>query len=398
VVLESASVNVRSIGLVQERYAFYIVPLIVTAALCFAARPRLAWVGIPAGAIVSIWILAKLDFGLASSYSFVSPFYSVLDGRAADFGNVLGYENLNPGGFFVWVTVLAALAVGALIRWAPPGWRVAAIGLPLLVYCALAANYDFDKLLPAQDSAQAEFGLQTPQQRERGLDWVDDVLPDGAEAAFTPAVLGDIDTTRRAWWDVEFWNKALVRMYDYEPAWRDSVLPTQRMSLDPATGAIAVPDPMRYVVVPKSDRRLGIDGRPLAGTALLSLIEARRPLRARWAVSDTDGDGWPAQEKPATVRVFPPGTSAARVRVNVQLTSSPHHPPRTRYRITGGARTVSGEVRRARSRQVTLPVCVRPGAPEVLRVLVPEGGVLPPGRRVGLAITGVRVDAAGRCT
>jgi hypothetical protein len=266
------------------------------------------------------------------------------------------------------------------------------------VYCAVATNYNFDKLLPAQDSAQARLGLQTPLQRERGLNWVDDVLPDGAKAAFTPAVIGDIDTTRRAWWDLEFWNKSVARMYDYEPAWRDSVFPMQRMRVDPATGAIAVRDPLRYVVAPRWDRRLGIDGRVIAGTTLLSLLDVRMPLRAQWTVTGTDGDGWSSARKPAGIRIFPWSTGAPkRARLEVRLTSSPYHRPRTRFSVVGGERVVSGAVPRAKSLWVPVPVCVRPGTPSELQVRVPAGAVLPGNRPVGLAVTAVSVKPAHRC-
>ena len=398
VVLEAASVNVRTIGLIQERYAFYIAPLLLTGALCYAARPRLTWVALPIGAVTTIWVLAKLDYGLAKSYSFVSPFYAVVGNRVHDIGSVFGSEHLTPGRFFQIVVIAAALALIALARRASSGWRIAIVGIPVLVYCAVAANHDFDKLLPGQDSAQARLGLETPLQRERGLDWVDDVLPDGAKAGFTPAVIADIDTTRRAWWDLEFWNKSVARMYDYEPAWRDGAFPVQRMRVDPATGAIAVRDPLRHVVVPRWDRRLGIGGRVIAGTSLLSLLEAQLPLRARWTVTGTDADGWQSAGKPARVRIFPWSTGAPqRAHVEVRLTSSQYHRPRTRFSVVGGERVISGAVRRARSLRVRVPVCVRPGTPSELQVRVPAGAVLPVDRPVGLAVTAVSEKPAGPC-
>ncbi len=399
VVLQAASVNLRTIGLVQERYAFYIAPLLVIAAGTYALRPRMRWLGLAAGALVTVWLLAKLDFGLSNSYSFVSPFYRVLNGRAHDIGTAVGTDDLTPGELFTVLVIAGSLALAWAFGRLPAGWRVAVAMLPVLAYCATAAVYDFDKLQPVQAASEARLGLDTPLQRARGLNWVDDVLPDGAEAAFAPAVIAGTEVTRKAWWDLEYWNKSVVRMYDYEPAWRDSGFAGQKVTLDPRTGALDVDERLRYAVVPRLDRRFRPAGKVLAGTSLLHLLELATPFRAEWAVLGTDANGWSTAGKPATIRVYHPadGTRNRRVDVAVELTSSPYHPPRARFRIEGGTRPVRGSVAKATSVVARVRACPRPGRPVTLTVRTPGDTVLPGGKHVGLAITAVRTKPAGRC-
>jgi len=398
IVLQAASVNLRTIGLVQERYAFYIAPLLVIAAAAYARRPQLPLLGLGVGAVVSLWVLAKLDFGLTNSYSFVSPFYAVMIGRAQDVGDVIGADAFTPGDLFTWIALLGSVALFFLFRVLSPGWRVAVVMVPVFAYCVAATGYDFDHLLPAQNASQARLGLGTPLERDRGLNWVDDVLPGDAEAAFAPAVIGETDVTRRAWWDLEYWNKSVTRMYDYEPAWRDTALPMQRLSLDWRTGAMQVPDRREYVVVPRLDRRFRPAGELVAGTSFLHLLKLKDPFRAEWAIRGTDGNGWTAAGKPAFVRLYSPAAGAnSRVRVAIELTSSPHIPRRKSFRIDGGTRPVRGSVPSAGVVVSRLTACVRGGRPADLAIRVPGTSTLPGNLQVGLAVTAVRTQPAGTC-
>jgi len=137
----------------------------------------------------------------------------------------------------------------------------------------------------------------------------------------------------------------------------------------------------------------------LAGTSLLHLLELSTPFRAEWAVLGTDGNGWSTAGEPATIHVYPPtdATANRRVEVAVELTSSPYHPARERFRIEGATRPVRGSVPRANSVVARAGVCLSSGQPVVLTVRTPGDTVLPGGKHVGLAITAVRTKPAGRC-
>ncbi len=395
--LESASVNVRTVGLVQERYTFYVVPLILIAGASYAHRPRLPLVALPVATLVTLWLIAKLDFAIANSYSFVSPFYVELDRLAHDIGAVIGFDDLGPGRLFAIATVATALGMLALTRVRSAHWRVVVACLPVLIYCGVVTRYDFDKLLPGQDTAKAQTGLSTPAEKARGLDWVDDVLPAGAQVAFAPAVVSDLVTTRRAWWDLEFWNKSVVRMYALEPAWRDSALPTQELRLAWKSGALSVRDELPYMVVPRLDRRFRPAGRTVAGTQLLHLVQLELPLRATWSVRGTDQDGWSAAGEPVLLRLFGTGVKERRVRIAIQLTSTADIEAPRAYRITGGEAAARGVVTPNTSRVARLSACVKSARPTDLTIHVRGSSTLPGGKQVGLAVTGVRADAVGGC-
>jgi hypothetical protein len=395
--LESASVNIRTIGLVQERYTFYIVPLTLVGAACYAHRPRLPLVVLPLAALVTLWLGAKLDFAIENGYSFVSPFYVELKRLAHDFGTAFGFDDLTPSGLFAIVTVATALVMLALTR-LPAGWRLVAVCLPVLVYCTLVTRYDFDRLLPNQETARAQVGLATQAEKARGLNWVDDALPDGAQAAFAPAVVSDLETTRRAWWDLEYWNKSVTRMYALEPAWVDSALPTQEMQLDWQTGALKVRDELGYMVVPRLDRRFRPAGETVAGTQLLHLVRIDPPLRAAWAIRGTDQDGWSTAGKPVILRAFPSAARRQRVRIALQLTSTAQVGGSRSYRITGGGAHVRGAVAQDTVKVVRFSACTAGAQPTDTTIRVRGSSTLPGGRQVGLAVTGVRVSSGrGPC-
>jgi hypothetical protein len=227
-------------------------------------------------------------------------------------------------------------------------------------------------------------------------DWVDQALPSGAKVAAVPGVLDNFGRTRVIWWDVEFWNKSVDRVYDYEPAWLDTPYATQRLRLNWRTGALAVDRPAEYLVVPRYDRRFRPAGRPLARTDALELIEAKQPLSAAWAIRGTDSDGWTGPRAPAYIHLFASGAGeATRMRATVELTSA--STIRQRFAIEGGERRVRGRAARKGRRHVVVPVCVDPtsGARLVLRVR--DVIQLPSGKPAGLAITRVRTAPAGRC-
>jgi hypothetical protein len=396
--LESASVNIRTIGgLVQERYTFYIVPLLLVAAACYAHRPRMPLAAMPVAAIVTLWVVAKLDFAIENGYSFVSPFYVELKSIAHDVGSPFGIDDLQPSGLFALVTVATALGMLLLTRVRSTPARVVVVCLPVLIYCGVVTRYDFNRLLPNQDAARAETGLGTPAERERGLNWVDDVLPGGAQAAFAPAVVADLETTRRAWWDLEYWNKSVEKMYALEPAWHDSALPRRQLGLDWGTGALTPRDDVEYLVVPRLDRRFRPAGETVAGTQLLHLVRLEQPWRAAWALRGTDQDGWSAAGKPVLLRLYGTGAGERQARVAVQLTSTPHVPGPRRFRISGAGTSETGVVPSNTTRVARLTTCVDASRRTDLTIRVRGSAILPGDRRVGLAVTGVKVSPGGPC-
>jgi hypothetical protein len=398
IVVESASVNLRTIGVVvQERYAFYVVPLVLVAMTAYIERPRWILPAVTGGALLVLLMLTELDYAYANSYSYASPFVAVVEGRTHDLGALFGVDDLSPKTAFALGTVACGVALVLLLRRVSGTAVIVPLSAVLLAAFVIETTYNFNKILPTQDDSQAELGLDTALARDRGLDWVDDLLPGGAEAAMVPAVVGPLDTTRKVWWDAEFWNKKVAVMYSYDPAWRDTPYPDQAAGLDWESGAIEVREPRRYLLVPRFDRRFRPAGRLLGRTAYLDLIDAPLPLRAQWAIRGTDGDGWTTAGKPATVRLFAgSSTTARRVRTAVQLTSTPHVTGPRSFRITSGKASARGVVASNTTTVARLSTCGA-ASPTNLTIRVRGSSTLPGGRRVGLAVTGVKVSPAGRC-
>jgi hypothetical protein len=210
-------------------------------------------------------------------------------------------------------------------------------------------------------------------------------------------VVADLVTTRRAWWDLEYWNKSVVRMYAFEPAWHDSALPRRELGLDWGTGALTPRDDVEYLVVPRLDRRFRPAGTTVAGTQLLHLVRLDQPWHAAWALRGTDQDGWSTARKPVLLRLFGTGEERQRVRVAVQLASTPNVGGPRSFHITGGEGRAGGVVASNTTRVARLSACVAGSQPTDMTIRVRGSSTLPGGRRVGLAVTGVKVSPAGPC-
>jgi hypothetical protein len=229
-------------------------------------------------------------------------------------------------------------------------------------------------------------------------DWVDKALPNGSKAAAIPGLIGSYPRTRLSWWDVEFWNKAVDRVFDYPPAWLDTPFATDPLSVNWRTGALETDKPLRYAVVPRFDRRFRPAGTALARTSYLELIKVRQPPSAAWALRGTDSDGWTGPNSPAFVHVFGnSATSAARVKAIVQLTSSPTSHSRQRFDIAGGQATVRGKIAPHRVENVPVPLCLAPKSNVQLTLRVRDSVRLSSGKRAGLAVTGVHISPDGTC-
>jgi len=207
-----------------------------------------------------------------------------------------------------------------------------------------------------------------------------------------------VQHSRGTWWDVEFWNSSITDQYDYAPAYGVTPFPKRELALDWASGGLRVGGPrVAYLVLPASDRRFQPRGTVVGGRDGLLLMRPAAPLRAAWAVQGTDQDGWTLAGRPATIRFYPAGGAARRARVSVELTSTPDVAGARAYRLSGGERTVAGRLAKGEQTHVPVTVCARPGAPTDLTVAVRGSSTLPSGEQVGLAVTGVRVRAAGGC-
>jgi hypothetical protein len=396
VLLVTAAFNRRQLGaLVQDRYAFYVVPLlfVATGAYLFG-RPRGRW-PLAVSALVTVWVLAGFSAASHHAYSYVDSPHRVLKGWI---GKVAGAVGLASPGVAVVLCAATLLAV-ALLAWpkGERGARLVPMGLAAatLAFCVAESVYNLNAVLGGVRTQLEAFGVHGHGSR----DWVDRAVPSGATVAIVPGVVGDLKRSQGAWWDVEFWNSAITQQYDYTPSFDATPFPKRSLALDWGSGALAVAGPpVNYFVLPAADRRFEPRGQSIARRDGLVLVRAAPPLRAAWAVRGTNTDGWTFAGRPATIRLFgsagnPPGQAS----VSVQLTSTPDVSGPRAYRLTGGERTVTGTLAPNHQAEVAVAACVRADRPTDLGVAVKGTSTLPSGEQVGLAVTGVRVVEGGSC-
>jgi hypothetical protein len=154
------------------------------------------------------------------------------------------------------------------------------------------------------------------------LDWVDRVIPKGAHSAMIPYVVAP-DWSRAAvlWWDVEFWNRSVDRVFVVGKYWEYAPFPNRELQPDPVTGVIAgTTHEPEYVIAAAADARLQLAGASVGRNYDLDILQVERPYRAIWRSEGLDPDGWIVSGKRASIRVFStPGHQTELVGVDVLL-------------------------------------------------------------------------------
>jgi hypothetical protein len=387
VVLQSASFNVRIVGaLVQERYAFYVVPGVFAAAAAFLAGPRPRMIpGLVIGALATAWAVHVYEQAGTIQYSYVAPWHRVVEWWSARIGDAVAAD-LGSNEVLVAVTVVAAVIVLIAGRSASPRTMLLSAGLPVLAYLALETGYVMRDAVRHDRAALVE-----------NLNWVDDAVA-GERVAIVPGLVGTVPENSDTWWDVEFWNRSISRQFMLEPSAAATQFPSQELTLDWSTGALAVEQPVRWLVLPANDRRFRPVGRIAEREGRLVLMHASRPLRAAWATRGIDRDGWSEAGQPIVIRVFPSRSLAGRrYRVGLDLTSTADIDGPRAYTIHGGERTVRGTVAQGAVQRLAVLLCVPRGRDADLRIAIRGHNVIPTGRDAGLALTRVQLHPLGAC-
>ena len=124
-----------------------------------------------------------------------------------------------------------------------------------------------------------------------------------------PVLPGDYFAEVAWWWDLEFWNKSIVRAA-YLPDqfyWTPSTFPQVILHFDPKTGLANTTPSTQYVAQSYQDTRFLIAG-PIVqndtDTRNTRLIVADRPWRTEWLTSGLYDDGWTKPGVKGRIRVF----------------------------------------------------------------------------------------------
>ncbi len=282
IVVEVAAFASRFSIRIEERYMFFLSPLLFLALVLWLdrglPRPRVATV--VAGALPALLFLA-LPLGTLLNISIYSDTFQLIP--------FLRLSQLVGGIAWTERLLIAGGIAAALVfifwprRWLPslvlPG--AVAVFLVLSTYVVMGAVRDYSQSV--RDLAGTSGSPS----------WIDRALGRGRQAGFLLGTTADPWPEVQSLWQLEFWNRRLGPIYNLgipDPA-GGSETPVQVAS---NTGAVVSnltgrPVQTPYVV---SSLSFGLDGRVIAVRPPFVLYRTRRPLRVAERQAGIYGDGW----------------------------------------------------------------------------------------------------------
>jgi hypothetical protein len=349
--LEVTSFDLRYTGpAVNDRYLFYLVPLVLVAfAAALVDPPWPRWTIVPPLAVVAagFWGLQLPTYEKLNVDRPLALVYEHLVGFA-------GSQRTAQLGLVVVAVVLALLVVEAALLLPR---RVVA---PVLAAVAVVA-------LPAQTAAAFDrfFGHDgtsgRPLTLDQGVvfDWIDRAVGPGSQVAMVPypVVPGDYWAGTAFWWDAAFWNRSVTRDVLHGGAFyvTSTSFPKLDLRIDARTGATNLAG-VPLVAQAQSDARFRIAGATAASARGVDVVRAVRPWRVSWLTRGLYPDGWTHGTRPATVRVFPaPGQRAPRTRyLDLRVSAAVASVP---YRVVTPTGTIAATAG-ADTRDTRLDLCV----------------------------------------
>jgi hypothetical protein len=324
--LQVAEVSVRFNGAtLQERYIFYIVPLLAVgmcAALLASRHPAGAILG---GTLVLAALVASTHYqsertafwyqvspGMASFYDWIRPAFGAS-----------GSPSANPGASRQVPAGLAILGGGLLVamlaRRVAPARLLAGLAALAILFCGAETVHALWRVVNGNAGGKGLGGASIS-----NADWVDRSVPGGASVEQVVGSVGSLDEARTLWEQSEFWNRSLVGAYTFEE-FSDPTLPTTSLSVERASGTIAfgrgsaagsgtLHPSTRYLVVPTRGFPVELEGSVLARSpsGALELLRPAEPLRAAWALSGVSPDGWLGLDRAASLWLYNLRAAAGR--------------------------------------------------------------------------------------
>jgi hypothetical protein len=277
VVVQVAAFASRFSFRIEERYMFFVVPLLFMALALWLDRglPRPV-VTTAVATAVPVLLLLDLPLEKRLNVSITSDTFGFIPLLR------LSYHFSIPTVRWLMVAgaVVAALAFALLPR------RFARVVLPsaLALYLALTTVQVFRTV---RDFAQNTRAILDPAQ----LTWVDSTLPKGASTGVIFGSTADPFSEALRMWQAEFWNRDVKNVYDLTPA--PAAFPSKSIALDPLSGRLVTqghkPYPYRYALAASA---LALSGRVIASKPPWALYEVRKPLKLSRVVEGVYPDGW----------------------------------------------------------------------------------------------------------
>jgi Dolichyl-phosphate-mannose-protein mannosyltransferase len=262
---------------IEERYMFYVVPLLFIALALWLDRglPR-PLVATAIGTITPVALLLALPLGERLNISILPATFGFIPLlRLSSHVSVSTVRLLMIAG-----AVVAAASFAFLPR------RVARVVLPsaLALYLVLSTAQVFRTI---RDYDLSLRGTVLPAQ----LDWVDESLPKGASTGVVFGSTADPLGEAQRLWEAEFWNPDVKRVYELQP--EPASFAKTPIAVDPL-GAKLVPQdhkpyPYRYVLAANG---VSLAGKVVADHPPWTLYAVRDPLRLMRVTEGVYPDGW----------------------------------------------------------------------------------------------------------
>jgi hypothetical protein len=396
--LESASFDIRFGGalVVRDRYVFYVVPLLLAGTAALLRERRRPWIAPIALTVLFAATVHSLELPPEPGLWVDSPTRILNDLIAEQAGS------LGPNGFVAWTGLFVGVCAVLAVRYVPRALLAPSVfGLLLAVslFTTLRAiDHTLGGASPSGRGMSKDPGVT--------LDWVDRVIPSGAQAALVPFPSApSLAADLVLWWDTEFWNRKVSQAYvDRGGDFRYTPFPTRTLSPDWKTGIVpGTENAPQYVVVAAHDPRLRFAAHRIGANYGLEILAPSRPYRVAWLTRGLQPDGWTTPGRPATLRLFAAPRSPVEVALYLRAPES-----RARYALRANGSTVPGVIAGGGSRTQQLRVC--PGGsgyadveltgrssarvPDVQRSFAAVGTRLV---GVSLAAVAIRVGNAGSC-
>jgi hypothetical protein len=385
--LESASYDARFAGGltdVRDRYLFYVAPLLLLAT-ALALRDGIPRVALGAVTLFFAVTIFAYDFFEVKGFYVDSP-VAVATGWIEDSGSA-------------WFVAMFAIVMALAIVIVRVSSRTLALSVAALMaaWCVSMSAVGWTRILESNGPS----GRPVDKGPAFVSNWVDSVVPDGADVALLPyPTTSDWGASAVLWWDTEFWNRSVDHAFVIGEGWDYAPFPHDRLAVDQATGEIrGTDDAPQYVVSAAAESRLRLAGADLATNFNLHVLDVLRPYRAEWITSGLDPDGYTRDGRAAAVRIFPDaGAGPQRVTLDVQF-AAPQR--RVEFRFNGAERAL--RAREVRTEQ--LAVCVAPPTWAEIPIEVDRSVRVPPppfgpgydlpDRNVGPRIAAVAVFRSG---
>jgi hypothetical protein len=382
---------------VQERYLFYICPLLFAGAVGWFGHGRGAPVATALAAFGTAGVILSQSFRqlpLTAIEGFASPnryFFAVIDGRLAQAEGDLGLHSTRPAIVIAAACVLLPALAVALMRSGRGRLALAGFGISVGAFLAAQLVYVLPRVVNDHNAfVRTLIGIRPLASR----DWVDEHVSGSTGVVEVGPPFNTVPS-----WDLEFWNRSVDRVYRLDGVPGDELTPLRQLTLNFGTGAVSAtggPPPHQLVVAAGYARFAPeYEGVPVTQDGL-TLYRTPVPYRADWASRSISEDGWTLPGKPVVVRVYARrGAGPELRRMRIVLATDPEIGKPRRYTLIANGRKHDRVVR---TKPITeqLDVCPPAGGHTDVKLDVHGSTKLRSGLVAGLRVLQIKTVPTGR--